>query len=165
VAPESVRESALRLLTATIPLGKEPIMSATDTHAGTRTILVIDDDADFTATVRSVLEHEGYTVVEADSGAEGLRQLRACRPDLVILDVMMESPTEGYSVNEAIKYSGDFDRSDQTPIIMVSSIQESPDDRYPRASAEVDMIRPDRYLTKPLDIPRFLEIVRKVVRH
>jgi hypothetical protein len=29
----------------------------------------------------------------------------------------------------------------------------------------VDMIRPDRYLTKPLDIPKFLEIVRKVVRH
>ena len=47
---------------------------------------------------------------------------------------------------------------------MVSSIQESPDDRFPRAP-EVDMIRPDRYLTKPLDIPKFLEIVRKVVRH
>jgi two-component system KDP operon response regulator KdpE len=139
-------------------------MPATDTRPGTKTILVIDDDADFTATVRSILEREGYTVVEADSGAEGLRQLKACDPDLVILDVMMESPTEGYGINEAIKYSGDYDAFQQTPIIMVSSIQESPDDRFPRA-AEVDMIRPDRYLTKPLDIPKFLEIVRKVARH
>jgi CheY-like chemotaxis protein len=139
-------------------------MPATDTRPGTKTILVIDDDADFTATVRAVLEREGYTVVEAESGAEGLRQFRARHPDLVILDVMMESPTEGYGVNEAIKYSGDFDAFQQTPVIMVSSIQESPDDRYPRAP-EVDMIRPDRYLTKPLDIPTFLEIVRKAVRH
>lgn len=139
-------------------------MSATDTRPGTKTILVIDDDADFTATVRAVLEQEGYTVVEADSGAEGLRQLQARKPDLVILDVMMESATEGYSVNEAIKHSGNYDAFQQTPIIMVSSIQESPDDRFPRAP-EVDMIRPDRYLTKPLDIPKFLEIVRKVVRH
>jgi len=139
-------------------------MPATDTRLATRTILVIDDDADFLTTVRSVLEREGYAVVAAESGAEGLHQLRACHPDLVILDVMMESPTEGYSVNEAIKYSGDFGAFEQTPIIMVSSIQESPDDRFPRAP-EVDMIRPDRYLTKPLDIPQFLEIVRKAVRH
>jgi len=138
-------------------------MPATDTRSDSRTVLVIDDDADFTATVRSVLEREGFAVVNADSGAEGLRKLRDCHPDLVILDVMMESPTEGYGVNEAIKHSGAFDDL-QTPIIMVSSIQESPDDRYPRAP-EVDMIRPDRYLTKPLDIPKFLEIVRKVVRH
>lgn len=138
-------------------------MPATDTRPGTKTILVIDDDADFTATVRVILEKEGYTVVEADSGAEGLRQLRERKPDLVILDVMMESVTEGYSVNEAIKYSGEYDAFQQIPIIMVSSIQESPDDRFPRAP-EVDMIRPDRYLTKPLDIPKFLEIVRKTVR-
>jgi CheY-like chemotaxis protein len=138
-------------------------MPATNTRSGTKTILVIDDDADFRATVRVILEHEGYVVAEAQSGAEGLRQLRACDPDLVILDVMMESISEGYGVNETIRYSGEYPAFDQTPIIMVSSIQESPDERFPRAP-EVDMIRPDRYLTKPLDIPRFLEIVRKTVR-
>jgi CheY-like chemotaxis protein len=139
-------------------------MPATNTRPGTKTILIVDDDDDFTATVRAVLEREGYAVATAASGVEGLQQLRACDPDLVILDVMMESPTEGYGISEAIKHSGDFDAFQQTPILMVSSIQESPDDRYPRAP-EVDMIRPDRYLTKPLDIPTFLEIVRKMVRH
>jgi CheY-like chemotaxis protein len=138
-------------------------MPATDTRPGTKTILVIDDDADFRATVRAILEREGYVVAEADSGVEGLRQLKACNPDLVLLDVMMESISEGYGINEAIRHSGEYPRFDQTPIIMVSSIQESPDERFPRAP-EVDMIRPNRYLTKPLDIPRFLEIVRKTVR-
>jgi two-component system, OmpR family, phosphate regulon response regulator PhoB len=138
-------------------------MSATQARSGTKVILVVDDDEDFVTTVRSVLEREGYTVVQADSGAEGLRQLRERRPDLVVLDIMMESTTEGYGVTEAIKYSEEYTAFQQTPIIMVSSIREAPDELFPRAP-EVDMIRPDRYLTKPLDIPKFLEIVRKILR-
>jgi hypothetical protein len=62
-----------------------------------------------------------------------------------------------------IKHSGEYDTLNQTPVIMVSSIRESPDELYPRAP-EAEMIRPDRYLTKPLDIPKFLEIVRKTLR-
>jgi CheY-like chemotaxis protein len=138
-------------------------MPATNAQSGTKSILIIDDDADFTAAVRATLEREGYAVVEASSGAEGLQKLRECEPDLVVLDVMMESTTAGYGVNEMIKHSGEYDTLGQTPVIMVSSIQESPDDLFPRAP-EVDMIRPDRYLTKPLDIQRFLEIVRKTLR-
>ncbi len=138
-------------------------MPATEARSTTKTILVIDDDDDFTTAVRSVLEGENYTVVVADSGAEGLQQLRASKPDLIILDIMMETTTEGYGVNEAIKYSDQYAAFQQTPIIMVSSIQESPDDLYPRAP-EVDMIRPDRYMTKPLDVPKFLEIVRQTLR-
>jgi two-component system KDP operon response regulator KdpE len=138
-------------------------MPATQANPGSKVILIVDDDEDFTTTVRSVLEREGYTVVQADSGAEGLRQLRKHHPDLMVLDVMMESTTEGYGVTEAIKYADEYAEVQHTPIIMVSSIQESPDERFPRAP-EVDMIRPDRYLTKPLDLNRFLEIVRKVLR-
>jgi CheY-like chemotaxis protein len=137
-------------------------MPATRARADTKTVLVIDDDRDFTTAVTAVLEREGYEVVVADSGREGLRQLRACHPDLILLDVMMESTTEGYGVNEAIKYSDEYQAYQATPILMISSIQESPDDLFPRAP-ETDMIRPDRYLTKPLDIPKFLEVVRKAL--
>jgi CheY-like chemotaxis protein len=77
---------------------------------------------------------------------------------------MMETTTEGYGVSEAIKYDERYQAYSAIPVIMVSSIQESPDELFPRAP-EVDMIRPDRYLTKPLDVPRFLEVVRKALRH
>jgi len=137
-------------------------MPATRARTDTKTVLVIDDDRDFTTAVTAVLEREGYEVVVADSGREGLRQLRACDPDLILLDVMMETTTEGYGVNEAIKYADEYRAYQSTPILMVSSIQESPDDLFPRAP-ETDMIRPDRYLTKPLDIPVFLEVVRKAL--
>jgi CheY-like chemotaxis protein len=136
---------------------------STRARADTKTILMIDDDEDFTAAVRAVLEGEGYTVVAADSGRSGLRKLKDCAPDLVILDVMMESSTEGYGVSEAIKLSGDYEAFQDTPVIMVSSIQESPDDLFPRAP-ETDMIRPAYYLTKPLDFPKFLEVVREALR-
>jgi hypothetical protein len=45
---------------------------------------------------------------------------------------------------------------------MLSSVEESPDERFPM-SGEVEMIRPDAYLTKPLDIPRFLALLEKAV--
>lgn len=123
-----------------------------------KTVLLIDDDADFVASVSSVLEAEGYTVLEAQSGQEGLERLVE-RPDVVVLDIMMETSTEGYSVSEAIQVSEEFGPYHDIPIIMVSSIRESPDELFPRAP-EVDVIRPRRYLTKPLDIPAFLQAIR-----
>jgi hypothetical protein len=45
---------------------------------------------------------------------------------------------------------------------MVSSIEETPDERFPM-SPEVDLIRPDRYLTKPLDIQQLLQLLEKAV--
>ena len=128
-----------------------------------KTVLVIDDDVDFQTSVRSLLEAEGYDVVAALSGREGLRKLLEVRPQVVVLDIMMESTTEGYGVSESIKYGEEYAAVRDVPLIMVSSIQESPDERFPR-SPEVEMIRPDRYLTKPLDMKRFLEIVAKAAR-
>lgn len=138
-------------------------MVTTDVRAHAATVLVIDDDQDFTTAVRALLEADGYEVVVANSGGEGLRRLHECNPDLIVLDVMMETTTEGYGVSEAIKHSGDYEAYQQTPILMVSSVQQTPDELYSRAP-EVDMIRPDRYLTKPLDVPAFLAVVRKTLR-
>ena len=124
-------------------------------------VLVIDDDGDFRASVSALLETAGYEVAEAASGREGLAQLEAVEPDLVVLDVMMENASEGYGVNQAIKFQPRFERFQDLPVVMVSSIEESPDERFSRSS-EVAMIRPDRYLTKPLDVPRFLDTVRRL---
>ncbi|MGB8328987.1 MAG: BON domain-containing protein [Polyangiales bacterium] len=127
-----------------------------------RKILIIDDDDDFRASVKPVLEAAGYLVVEATSGHEGLAQLVTHNPDAIVLDIMMETNEEGYGVNQAIKYQDQYKSYRSTPILMVSSIQETPDDRYPRAP-EVEMIQPDAYFTKPLDIDRFLEVVKRAV--
>jgi CheY-like chemotaxis protein len=129
--------------------------------AAAKKILVIDDDADFRASIRPLLESEGFAVIEASSGKGGLQKLVEHNPDVIVLDVMMETLEEGYGVNQAVKYQDRYKEYRHIPIIMVSSIQETPLERYPYAE-EVDMIQPNRYLTKPLDIGRFLEVVRKL---
>jgi CheY-like chemotaxis protein len=125
-------------------------------------VLVIDDDEDFRISIQSLLESEGFEVACAACGREGLQLARAARPDLVILDIMMESPTEGYVVNESLKYCQEYDACKDTPIIMCSSIQNSPDELYPRAE-EVAMIRPDAYLAKPLDLGLLLTTIKRLV--
>lgn len=123
-------------------------------------VLVIDDDRDFQNSTRSLLESHGYAVIEAYSGKEGLQKVVDHSPDVIVLDIIMENDSEGYGVNAAVKYKDEYARYRETPIIMVSSIESSPHERFPQA-AEVNMIQPDRYFTKPLDIPRFLEAVEK----
>lgn len=125
-----------------------------------RKILIVDDDDDFRDTVRRVLEGEGYTVVEASSGRQGLERLIEHEPDVVVVDIMMESNAEGYGFTQAVKHQDAYRRFRATPVVMVSSIQETPDERFPMAP-ELELIQPDAYLTKPLDFDRFVEVVRK----
>ncbi len=125
-------------------------------------VLLVDDDADFRSAVRSLLETQGYRVSEAGSGKEGLRRLLEVNPELILLDVMMECSCEGYGITHAIKHQDEYAACRGVPIIMISSIAESPDERF-RMCSEAELIRPDCYLTKPLDVPKFLETVAAAV--
>jgi DNA-binding response OmpR family regulator len=121
----------------------------------TRRILVVDDDADFVASVKALLEAYGYAVSSAPTGRQGLEQARREHPDLIVLDVMMEHEGAGYEVNQAVKFAPGFEALRHVPILMVSSIDIDPATRFCEAG-EVDMVTPTAYLTKPLDIQRFL---------
>lgn len=54
-----------------------------------RDILVVDDDADIREVVESILRSDGYSVRTAENGAEALEQVRAHRPDVILLDIRM----------------------------------------------------------------------------
>ena len=125
-------------------------------------ILIIDDDADYCASTRALLEGEGYEVDEANSGRSGIERVRATRPDLIVLDIMMESPVEGYTVVQALKFHGEYSDVAEIPIVMGSSIKEDPTTLFPTAG-DVSLITPDAYFPKPLEIPKFLECVRQML--
>jgi CheY-like chemotaxis protein len=123
-----------------------------------RRILIVDDDQDFVSSTTALLEAYGYAVAWAPTGRAGLEKARTEHPDLIILDVMMENDDAGYEVNETVKYAPGFESVRHIPILMVSSIQEEPAERFSMAG-EALLITPNAYLTKPLDIPRFLREV------
>lgn len=122
-------------------------------------VLIIDDDQDFRISVRSALESQGCTVFEAASGHEGLDKVIQYKPDIILLDIMMESTVEGYGITYSLRHQDEYAPYRHIPIIMVSSIEESPDERFPMAP-EVDLIRPDGYLAKPVDVRKLLELMK-----
>ncbi|MHB1193439.1 MAG: response regulator [Longimicrobiales bacterium] len=129
-----------------------------------KTVLIIDDDEDFQASLGAFLESEGYRVVHALSGRDGLVKLKECQPDAIFLDIMMETMNEGYGVAFTIKHQPEYERFQDVPLIMLSSIREDPDQRFPR-SEEAELIRPDRYLTKPVDLDLLLATLARTLQH
>ena len=107
-------------------------------------ILIVDDDPDFVETTRIVLEGEGYETVSAADGDEAIRTIRAEKPDLVVLDVIMSSILDGLNVTQQLQ--ADPEHKD-IPILMVTSIANTdyaalfPTDEYVHISA---------FVTKPI---------------
>jgi len=109
-----------------------------------RKILVIDDDPDFVKSTGMVLRSGGYEVVEAYSGKEGLEKSRAEKPDLYIIDLMMETYSEGSNVVKALI---EDEETKTKPRIMITSVDlQGPWDSYP----EDDWMPCDFVLQKPV---------------
>ncbi|OGO05896.1 MAG: hypothetical protein A2Y73_03355 [Chloroflexi bacterium RBG_13_56_8] len=115
-------------------------------------ILVIDDDPIFVKTTTSVLESHGYQVDSAKAGKEGLARMRERLPELVLLDIMMDSVLEGLSVSQEM---WEDTKLRDVPIIMITSIRTSeyrgvfPQDEYLHVSAWLDKpCPPDRLISE-----------------
>jgi CheY-like chemotaxis protein len=128
-------------------------------------ILIVDDDPDFIKTTKMILMTEGYEIVTASDSKEGLKILREAKPDLVMLDIMMESLFEGFSFLGTLRTSPDFEDLKSTPILMVSSVRTDTGSRFSFNDAE-DMgsiPEPDEYMDKPLKPKELLEKVAGLV--
>jgi len=66
-------------------------------------ILIIDDDIDLVETMRMVLENAGFNIIDAQDGQKGYAKILNDKPDLVILDVMMQSQDEGFHIAYQIR--------------------------------------------------------------
>ena len=122
------------------------------------TILVVDDDPDFCEITRIVLQDAGYKVLEAPNGEAGLGLLRKHYPDLIIMDVMMNSLLEGISTTWTIRADKDLRN---TPILMVSSIADS---QFAEAFPTDEYVPVDNFLCKPIAPQQLLDQVQRLLR-
>ena len=114
-------------------------------------ILVIDDDPDIVTAVQMVLENAGHEVISASSGKQGLERSKSDLPDLIILDVMMETHTEGFEL--AIKLHSPDPASEwknfrNLPIVMLTAIHSTTPLRY---ESDIDYLPVDLFVDKPID--------------
>lgn len=114
-------------------------------------ILIVEDEANIRELLRLYLEREGYTVLEAENGVEGIKKWKSDKPDMLLLDVMMPV-MDGWAVCREIRAESDV------PIIMMTAKGETAD----RVSG-LEM-GADDYIVKPLEMPEVIARVRAVFR-
>lgn len=114
-------------------------------------ILIVEDEANIRELLRLYLEREGYVVIEAENGVEGIKLWKSEKPDMLLLDVMMPV-MDGWAVCKEIRAESDV------PIIMLTAKGETAD----RVSG-LEM-GADDYIVKPLEMPEVIARVRAVFR-
>lgn len=117
-------------------------------------ILVVDDEEDYRHIVKLILEPEGYDVVEAKDGRDGLSVLQSERPDLVILDVNMPK-MDGFTVCKKIRKD---ETSKYVPVIMltVRNLTQEQVKGFENGA--------DEYLTKPFESAELVSRVKSLFK-
>lgn len=126
-------------------------------------ILVIDDDPDFNDAVTSILESALYDVVTALNPEEGKKKIFSEKPDLILLDIMMDSLFDGFSICHAIKTSKEHKEFKDTPIIFVSAVKEKAGSRFQFKGEEQGLTGPDDYIDKPVKPKDLIAHIEKLL--
>lgn len=110
-------------------------------------ILIIDDDPDIVEAMKVVLESNKHKVAVARSGQEGLRKVKTEKPNLIILDVMMETGDKGFDVCRKLKNDKDHKG---IPILMLTAIKEKAGLDFKKEAGDEVWLPVDDYCDKPL---------------
>ncbi|WP_024334786.1 response regulator [Desulfotignum balticum] len=126
-------------------------------------ILVVDDDMDIRDSLKIILEKKGYAVRLAGNGKDALQKLTEQKPDLMILDVMMSTDTEGFDLAYELKNMPDFEN---LPIIMLTSfmdkVREEGPDQFQHIMGEA---WPVKWLfEKPIDSGRLIKKIAGILQ-
>ena len=112
-------------------------------------ILVIDDDPDILMAVRMSLKNAGHEVAEAINGEMGLAKIKSSPPDIIILDVMMETRKKGFEIAQTLrKPEPGLEEYSEIPIIMLTAIHTL---STRSEEEEIAGIPVDLYIDKPID--------------
>jgi CheY-like chemotaxis protein len=122
-------------------------------------VLVIDDDKDFLLATKLILEKGGYEVFLAEDGKTGVDMAKSLSPDIAIIDMMMETWSEGFNVVSKLRTS---DTGKKIPLIMLSAV----DLQGPYQSFEPPDELPtvDLVLQKPIKAVDLLKFVGQLLR-
>ncbi|GAB4287669.1 MAG: hypothetical protein Kow0098_04570 [Ignavibacteriaceae bacterium] len=117
-------------------------------------IIVIDDDPDILDASTLVLTSEGYQVITASNPDDGYKLVKENNPDLIILDVMMNEPDDGFYLAQRLRKEGV-----ETPIIMYTSVSKAVGMDY----ADSELIPVNEFVEKPISPDNLIKKVEKLL--
>lgn len=128
-------------------------------------ILVVDDDPDIALATRLFLENSGYEVVEARDSADALQIIKSEKVDLIVLDVMMDSTTEGFQMALTLRSKNpksEYKQYASIPIIMLTSIHSTTPVRF---EPDGEYLPVERFLEKPVNPEELIPAVEELLNN
>ncbi|OGJ90207.1 MAG: hypothetical protein A2487_07460 [Candidatus Raymondbacteria bacterium RifOxyC12_full_50_8] len=122
-------------------------------------ILLVDDDADFVEATATLLEAKGYATVSAGNGEEGYQKAKTEKPDLILLDVMMATDSEGFETARKLK---DDAATKAIPVIMITGVRKAKNLPF-KFEPDADWLPVKAVLEKPVKPEVLLSAVQKAL--
>jgi CheY-like chemotaxis protein len=133
--------------------------------AQNRSVLLVDDDADFLAANRMALELAGFVVHLAGNGTEALALAIREQPDAIVLDVVMDQPDEGFVLARSLRQD---ERTCRIPLVLLSSVNEVNRQkglafRFSDEDRDERWLPVDRVLEKPIRPKKLISILESLM--
>ena len=123
-------------------------------------ILIVDDDPDITYTMQMILESHGYQVDSAVNSDTARSKMEQEKPNLIILDVMMDTMHEGFDFDRELKHHPEYK---DIPILMLTAVKERFGIDFKPEAGDQEWLPVEEFLDKPVKPPVLLEKVEKLL--
>ncbi len=132
-------------------------------------ILVVEDDRDMAEAIKVTLENAGYQVVNAYNPDEAWQQVNTEKPDLILLDIMMPTGTEGFQFVWKIRSPQTNESIRNVPIIVLTSLHATTElrfypDQYDASYGPGEFLPVQDFLDKPVEPQKLVEVVERILR-
>ena len=124
-------------------------------------ILIIDDDPDITEAMTVVLETQNYNVATAINSTDATEAINQSPPDVIILDVMMDSPREGFAFSRELKNNPD---TKDIPILMITSVKDKIGIDFKEVAGDDSWLPVQDFLDKPVEPQVLIDRVAELLK-
>ena len=123
-------------------------------------ILIVDDDLDLANAMQAILESRDYTVVTASDKAGGMKLVRTEKPDLLILDVIMSTWSDGFDMARELKSQSELK---DMPILMLTGVKDKTGIDFKSSAGDPTWLPVEGFLDKPVDPDTLVAEVEKLL--
>jgi CheY-like chemotaxis protein len=127
---------------------------------GQAKILIVDDDPDIRDSLQAILQGQEYTVIAAANKSQGLDKARTEKPDLIMLDVMMETWQDGFELSRELRKD---EQLKDTPILMLTGVKDKTGIDFKSTAGDPTWCPVDGFLDKPVDAATLIAEVERLL--